>query len=348
MRHLKFNSFIIVLLAITCSCFPKRGMEELTYFEGEKHKGVCWVGSSRPLEGGELKLLKATGANFISQTPFGWQEKIDAPHIRFEKHSEKMWWGEKKFGLETTTDSARVLGIESMLKPHIWVRGSWPGEIAMKNETDWQLWFENYTAFILYYAELAETNNLPLLCIGTELEKTSGREKEWRKVIEKVKEVYSGKLIYAANFTEYQNVPFWDAVDYIGIQAYFPLKKGTDPSVSQLIAGWNKFIPEIEKINRKYKKPIIFTELGYCNTIDAAESPWIWPNERSEVPLSEEVQAKCYQAFFEAVWEKPWLQGVYFWKWYPKPRDRNPDFTPQNKMAENVMKSYFNPLVLKH
>jgi len=36
------------------------------------------------------------------------------------------------------------------------------------------------------------------------------------------------------------------------------------------------------------------------------------------------------------------LVGVYFWKWYPQPRDRNPDFTPQGNMAEEVMLQYFS------
>jgi hypothetical protein len=75
--------------------------------------------------------------------------------------------------------------------------------------------------------------------------------------------------------------------------------------------------------------------------VDAAIEPWVWPNERKEIQLSEEVQALCYRAFFETAWQKPWMAGVFFWKWYPNAHGRDPDFTPQGKAAEAVMAEYF-------
>ena len=211
----------------------------------------------------------------------------------------------------------------------------------MKSEEDWQLWFENYRGFILDYAEMAEEHQIPMLCIGTELELTSTRESDWRNVISEIRKVYSGKLIYAANFTEFEHVKFWDALDYIGIQAYFPLSTKENPSLSDLKSGWKKNIPRIDKIVRKYQIPVMFTEIGYVNTVDAAIEPWVWPNERKETELSEEIQAICYEAFFETAWKESWMAGVFFWKWYPDGRHRNPDFTPQGKKAEKVMTKYF-------
>ncbi|WP_235114380.1 glycoside hydrolase family 113 [Cyclobacterium qasimii] len=344
MMQFKLNNgylWLVLLLGVMglSSCESNK---KLASFEGVKHKGVCWVGSRKPLQGGELRSLQNLGVSHLSQTPFGWQKSVTAPELSWEKDREKSWWGESSNGLISTSDTASSLGLTNILKPHIWVRGSWPGEIEMTNEKDWNLWFENYRGFILYYARIAERQGIPILCIGTEFEKASHKEKEWREIISAIREVYNGKLTYAANFTEYQKVNFWDALDYIGIQAYFPLVKNDKvPDLAQLIEGWEKVIPEIEKTNRIFQKPVIFTEIGYCNTEDAAQSPWVWPNERHASTLSEEVQALCYEAFFEAVWEKPWMQGVYFWKWYPQPSGREPDFTPQNKMAEKVMKKYF-------
>jgi hypothetical protein len=344
MKHLNVKDTYLVLLLFAglLICSACENEKQLAKFEGKKHKGVCWVGSRNPLEGGELDALKKLGVSHLSQTPFGWQKSISTAEISWEKHSQKMWWGESSKGLISTADTANALGLSDILKPHIWVRGSWPGEISMENEEDWKLWFENYKQFILYYAHLAESQQIPLLCIGTELEKTSHREKDWRKIIAAVRAVYGGKLTYAANFTEYQSINFWDALDYIGIQAYFPLvEQDFAPALDQLIAGWEKVIPAIEKVNKSFQKPVLFTELGYCNTEDAAISPWVWPSERQEAIISDHVQAICYEAFFQAVWEKEWFQGVYFWKWYPSPSNRNPDFTPQRKMAEKIMKKYF-------
>lgn len=307
----------------------------------EKWKGVCWVGTRDSLAGGEVQRLVKTGANALSQTPFAFQSNIHSPEIRWSAYNEQMWWGESARGIKTTLDSSGTFGITNILKPHIWVRGSWPGEIEMLNEEDWKLWFENYRGFILDYARLAEELGIPVLCIGTELEKTTQRTDDWRNVIAQIKKVYSGKLIYAANFTEFEQVEFWDDLDYIGIQAYFPLSKNLNPSLAELKKGWNEPIKRIEKSVRKFQKPVVFTEIGYCNTVDAAVEPWVWPNERKEIELSEEVQALCFEAFFEVAWQKPWMAGVFFWKWYPRGAYRSPDFTPQGKMAEEVMSAYF-------
>ena len=303
----------------------------------EKHRGVCWVGSPRPLEGWELDSLTSVGVTHISQTPFGWQENPNSPEIRWEKHSDRMWWGESRLGVKETTISGREKGVESLLKPHLWVKGAWPGVIEMQSEEDWKTWFTAYREFIFYYATMAQEQNIPILCIGTELELTTHREDDWRELIQDIRQIYSGQLTYAANFTEYEKVAFWDELDYIGIQAYFPLATKINPEVKTLVQGWNKQLKGIEKIQKQFNRPVIFTEIGYCNTVDAAIEPWVWPNERKEVALSEEAQAKCYEAFFEAVWKKEWLAGVYFWKWYPNPRDRQPDFTPQGKAAQQIM-----------
>ena len=307
----------------------------------EKYNGVCWVGSRNPLQGGEFQELAANGINAISQTPFGWQSEINNPEIRWQVENDRQWWGESGRGISATLDSSQKFNIHNMLKPHLWARGSWPGEIEMTNEADWKIWFENYENFIVDYARLAEKEGIPMLCIGTELEKTSQREAEWRKIIQAVKKVYSGQLTYAANFTEYQKVNFWDELDFIGIQAYFPLSDKKTPNLKDLKRSWENHIQEIEKLVRKTGKPVLFTEIGYCNTVDAAKEPWVWPNERKEIALSEEIQAMCYQSFFETAYQKDWLAGVYFWKWYPEGKRRDPDFTPQGLKAEKVMQQYF-------
>ncbi|MHA7128952.1 glycoside hydrolase family 113 [Algoriphagus namhaensis] len=338
-RYLLSSIGLILIVLLSFFLFP---MEEKSLVKANhKWKGVCWVGSRNPLEGGELAALHETGADALSQTPFAFQPEVDNPDLRWSVYTEEMWWGESARGISATLDSSRVFGITNILKPHIWVRNSWPGEIEMENEQDWNSWFENYSKFILDYAQLAEDLEIPVLCIGTELEKTTHREKDWREVIAKIRKVYGGQLVYAANFTEFEKVKFWDALDYIGVQAYFPLAEGQNPNLETLKKGWNQPIAKLEKLLRKFEKPVIFTEIGYCNTVDAATEPWVWPKDRQNAALSDEVQARCYQAFFETVWKKEWMAGVFFWKWYPNERYRDPDFTPQGKAAEQVLTEYF-------
>ncbi len=310
-----------------------------------KHRGVCWVAGPQKISEKDLSRLSEINANWISQTPFGWQRSVSSPEIVMHTSGEKIWWGESDEGISETTQMARSLHIRTLLKPHLWVGKGWPGDIQMNSDADWQLWFSQYETFMLHYASLAEKNRIDILCIGTELQKTTEKEKEWRSLIQKIKSVYHGSLTYAANFhVEYETISFWDELDFIGIQAYFPLSTSKDPELHELLAAWKSPMESIERVQKKFNKPVLFTEIGYRSTHDAAVEPWQWPKAEQSTQACYEAQAECYKAFFESVWNKKWFAGVYFWKWYPQgPRRMGSiDFTPQNKLAEKVLKDNFS------
>lgn len=335
-----FRSSILIVLSFFLSVV-------YTSAQIRKHKGVCWVGGREIVTEKEITQLVNNHINWISQTPFGWMRNANQSTVTLHTQSDRIWWGESDEGISKTTELAKKQGIKTILKPHLWIRDGWPGDVHMKSDTAWQHWFSNYEKFILHYAQLAEKNNIELFCIGTELQQTTKREKEWRALISKIRSVYRGKLIYAANFhEEYEHIRFWDALDYIGVQAYFPLAKNQQAGLNELIKNWNTPLASIESIHKKYNKSVIFTEIGYRSDVDAAIEPWRWPQESSLIKTSNEAQAICYEAFFKAVWNKSWLAGVYFWKWYPHGPRRMAqfDFTPQGKRAEKVMAENFKQL----
>lgn len=332
----------LILLSISfLLLIATSGQSQLTT---SKQKGVCWVGGREVVTEKELTALVTNNINWISQTPFGWQRDAGSSSIRMNTNSDRIWWGESDDGISKTTELASKVGIKTILKPHLWVRDGWPGDIAMKSDTAWQNWFKNYEKFILYYARLAQKNKIEIFCVGTELQQTTKREKEWRTIIAKIRSVYHGKLIYAANFhEEYEQIKFWDALDFIGVQAYFPLAKNQHAPLNDLVKNWNEPLAAIERVHKKYNKPVVFTEIGYRSDADAAVEPWRWPQETSGIQISNEAQANCYQAFFKAAWNKSWLAGVYFWKWYPHGPRRMAtfDFTPQGKPAEKILAENF-------
>ncbi len=331
----------------------------------EKHRGVCWVGGPQIVYASDLEEIASKGVNWISQTPFGWQRGHDNPNIGNQIGSSDGWWGERDEGLVKTTEMARAEGIKTILKPHIWLRdeeGKWRGEIAMNTEEDWQMWFAQYEEFILHYARLAEESKMDMLCIGTELHQTCvQRENDWRALIGKIREVYKGPLTYAANFSgEYQEVSFWDELDYIGVQAYFPLSSKESPSIEDLKSGWSQPLKELQSFSNRYNKPILFTEIGYKSTKDSGKEPWTWPQrlpreERASI-YSEEMQAQLYEAMMQEVMSAPFIAGIHLWKWYPNYQERidrmkersgnstyyDIDFTPQGKQAERVMEKWFS------
>ncbi len=281
-------------------------------------RGVCWVAGDSIAEH-NIQQIADVGVNWISQTPFGWMEGIDSPVVH--GNFDRAWWGENDRGIIYTTELSRTSGIKTMLKPHIWLHaadGKWRSDIAMNSEEEWEQWFSSYESWILHYAEVAQKGSMESFCIGTELHQTIKRTEQWRDLIYKIREVYDGHLTYAANwYQEYQDVKFWDDLDYIGIQGYFPLSDKSYPSKKDLKKGWEKHIADIEKISLKYDKKIVFTEIGYKNTADTAHEPWVWPSAvDSTVVRSDKTQRIAYEALFESFWDKPWFDGFFIWKWF--------------------------------
>ena len=159
--------------------------------------------------------------------------------------------------------------------------------------------------------------------------------------------MYSGKITYGANWDrEYKEINFWDKLDYIGIQAYFPLSDKNYPDYREIRGGWNNHLTEIDSISRLYNKEVIFTELGYKSTPDAARYPWGWENFSENIfqRISTKTQAYCYQAFFEKIWTQDWMAGVMIWQWQTSDRDNdgNHNFTPEGKPAFNELAKGFN------
>jgi hypothetical protein len=86
---------------------------------------------------------------------------------------------------------------------------------------------------------IAVEKNVEALCVGTEFKVGAvRREAFWRGLIARIRQKYHGKLTYAANWDEFPNMPFWDALDFVGINAYMPLSDAVTPSVSDLKMAW--------------------------------------------------------------------------------------------------------------
>jgi hypothetical protein len=253
-------------------------------------------------------------------------------------------WGEGDEGLAQTAAWARELGIRTLLKPHLWVRhGEWPGDLEMQSEADWATWFAAYERFIVHYAEMAERTGMEAFAIGTELRQTTRRTAEWRRLIAQVRRVYHGPLTYCANWREeVEHIEFWGDLDFIGVQAYYPLGDALHPSPQQIRAAWRPFVTELESVSRSTGKPIVFSEVGYKSMAGTLSEPWVWDVD-GEVDF--ELQRDAYRILFETFWQRPWFGGTFIWKWHPYVRNAarlRCDFTPQGKPALTVIRAWYS------
>ncbi|MFB3057398.1 MAG: hypothetical protein ACE1ZQ_09595, partial [Ignavibacteriaceae bacterium] len=168
--------------------------------------------------------------------------------------------------------AAEKLGLVFLMKSHIYLHRSWPGGIEMSSKEEWDKFIDSYYRWIRHYAIISEMYNIPILCVGNELSKaTLQNEDKWIAMFNKLRKIYSGKLVYGANWgNEFEKLTFWNHLDYIGISNYYPLSKDLNPTDEELFEGADKMLDKIEEVQRKYNKQVIFTEAGFRSST----SPW--------------------------------------------------------------------------
>jgi len=165
----------------------------------------------------------------------------------------------------------------------------------------------------------------------------------WVELIDRTREIYEGSLTYAANFDQYQFVDFWDQLDLIGINAYFPLRGRDLPlemagaSVDLFRSRWSTILQEIDDFRRQQGVPdhrVLLTELGYVRRANCTIEPWaahgytvlpgpqgpklmIWEDQPED--LTE--RAEAVQGLFEADrgFAGRILAGILYWKLSTEP-----------------------------
>lgn len=316
---------------------------KLPYLRGFNfaHEGYrIYNGYGSQLAKQSLQRLTEIGSNAIAIVPYSFMRDPKKPsYIPIAQSTG----GENDQAVLFAHYEAKKMGMSTMLKPQIWVGRSWPGDIEMKDEKDWATFFQNYYRWTRHYALLAEINELDSYCIGVEFAKaTLAKEKEWRQLIQKLRGIYSGQLTYAANWgDEFENLKFWDELDFIGLNCYYPLSKNDNPSKRELRNAFNKILNKVEEISNKYKKPLVFTEIGFRSV----DGPWKNPHAKEDGRRFNDAHQKlCYEVVLDGIKNRAWCKGILWWKWpsYMSYRgQQNTGFSPNSKQTESVINEYF-------
>jgi hypothetical protein len=309
-------------------------------------------GSPAALE--SLRRLHATGANWVSiVAPF---RSNGATYNTFYRSPNDPLDPE----LVAIIAAAHGMGMRVMLQPVVATDdGVWAGAIHPSNPSGW---FDHYIEQIRNYARLAQGTGADELCIGTELFTMTGPQysAQWRAVIAAAKEFYHGPLTYSANWgdkktPEYATIDWWDALDYIGISAYFPLS-WNDFNTEPLRQGWFTYtdpygpnahgqtfhwVDAITAVHNRWNKPVQFTKIGFASY---ANSPGRW-DLHPDPYLELSVQANAYDATMRAWQGTGWLTGIFWSPWYSEPGAGGPldnGESPQNKPAEQVLHRWYS------
>ena len=336
---LLFFLFLVLLFSASSSRNPvssafQRGMSYATYAEMDPEV----YGSLR--SNMSLERMQSIGVEWVA---------INVVYYQYDETSSEIYplkdRSPTRDSVAKAVEKARSLGMKVMLKPMVdletcTVKPCWRGNIKPSED-----WFRSYASFINSWAEFAEKHNVEILCIGCEYTNTVEHAERWISIITGVRERYHGELTYAATWDECQRITWWDKLDYIGVNAYFPLTDKRDPTVEELTIAWKPWVEKLKNLSTKYQKPILFTEIGYLSCDGTNIQPWNYTMQRDKnIPLDLQEQADCYQAALKSIWNKPWFRGFYWWYWQPDPEAGGPenrDYTPQNKPAEKVLKEWY-------
>jgi hypothetical protein len=291
-----------------------------------------------------LDELVRLGVNAISITPFGRIWSLQSTQI--ERDFELPFAQNQAAVLRLVAD-AKARGMRVLIVPHLWVETpGWRGDLDPGSEAGWLAYQKSYREFVLDWAKVARRAGADALSIGVECKSWSGRfGAYWSALIADVRAAFPGQLTYSANWDEAEDVLFWDQLDFVGINAFYPLADHADASYATYADGAARAVERALALGRLVAKPIVFVEIGYTTRRDAAVKPWLWPDDMHDVAIDEWEQARALSALMGAAITQPAFRGLFVWRYYANLDDVSQEaswgFSPHGKLAEPLLSNVF-------
>ncbi len=339
----------LLLLATTSSVHatpwdlrtPIRGMT-VGPIESSVHPGKGYGSAACERTMAELARM---GATWVSVTPYGrvWDLSPTGIDWTFEAP-----FSDNRRAVLAAMRQAHAAGLRVLLVPHIWVEsGEWRGKIDPKTIDGWRAWARAYRAFLLAWAEVAREGAADMFSVGVELGSwlTTARASTFLPIVADVRRVYHGPLTYSANWDDVDETLILRALDVIGINAFYPLAEQDGAGPLDLNQGGIRVATRVRALSELWRKPVIFTELGYTTRRDPAVRPWEWPDTMKSVTVDQRAQADAYRGLLAPLLDEPSFLGFFVWRVYADPDDVSQEaewgFSPRGKLAELVVRDAY-------
>ena len=334
------------LLATKCSK-ESRTAYLFEHTVDDKMGGITMVAPPKEFPSNPMPAIKEVHANWVAFVPYGYSRMGEAS---VQYNIGWQWWGERTDGVKESIRLAHLADLKVMLKPQVYVPGGWIGTLDYATDAEWEQWEQDYRSYIMDYVQMAKSMNVEMLCIGTEIKlSTKKRTQFWRDLIVEIRKIYDGKLTYSCNWDSYQDIAFWDDLDYIGISAYFPLSDDETPTIKDLKKEWQPVKKQLEIFAGRQKKKIIFTEYGYQSVDGCAGKAWEIEKDHDNRAINEQGQSNALAAINETFSREVWWAGGFLWKWFPNMSGHEgypaKDYTPQGKIAAKTLFDYHQSIL---
>lgn len=236
---------------------------------------------------------------------------------------------------------ARELGLATVLVPQLVLEdGTWRGNLNWTGRPGTEAWWDSYRRYVLRAAQVARTGGASLLSLGVELKSMSGTQDTRRRMsglAQQARSIYSGPLTYHANWDEAEDVAFWDGLDLVGVNGYYPLRP--DP-----VRGAEAVAVRLKRLARRTQRPLLVLEVGFRSSPHSHREPWAWPDAVDPV-VDLSAQAQAFAAVLGSWPRVPGVRGLLVWVVPTDPDDPASEprhgFNPLNKPAEGVLARAF-------
>ena len=280
--------------------------------------------------------IKQSGAEWVNLVRTFYQTDIHSSDLHADKYLTP-----RLYTLKNIIHDAHALGllVQLHIAVNLKVRGpnDWHGMI---DPDDQKQWWAAYQSAVLETAAFSKRNEVEALVIGTEYTALQSDEQHWRTLIKNIKQQthYPGMIGYAVNYNTLE-ISWLDALDFLGISAYWPLSEDRDPNIKTLNASWSRIEKRLDKwMARHPGLRVEFTEVGYASQPYASVYPFSWkPHKGQAQDLSE--QLLCYQSLYHFLVNDPKIKGVHIFASTAADDDPNSiGYTPFGKPAEKVLR----------
>jgi hypothetical protein len=263
--------------------------------------------------------------------------------------------------LIATIDMAHSMGLKVFIEPQFNMEMTPGGEMLGGPQSNewWDKWLEEAEKLYLYNAEIAQRTGAEMLLLPGPVfhvfpseygfedpSYISVFDQKMMDLIGKVRQHYSGLLL--VNGAQYSLYDFPSLADYVVITAFdwgMKLNVSSDASVQEIKRALENTLDRYARpMSEKYNKPVI-VQLTYSSVDGAAngvrgDSLLAADDPTTVLDLIE--QANIYEAFFQAIIDRPWVGGMFDYSYHLLDLPEDEGESIRAKPAEAVLSKYYH------
>jgi hypothetical protein len=193
----------------------------------------------------------------------------------------------------------------------------------------WERWFAGLRVRVLHYARIAAATGCEMYGLDSEMDFTvlgrwrdDSQSKYWKPILQECRAIYDGHINYCAMLDtdnlralRYEN-HWYHELDSLGLSFYPSIGLIGDcskPTLMKRLASWEKDVVQpLAQAVTSAGLGFFFGECGCRSATDASVNPGGFVSGAAYAP---EQQSNFLDVMCETFWDRPWWNGLFWWKW---------------------------------